>query len=126
MNTLFPYTTLFRSGVGLGFMSFFTRAVIGALKAFPLLNAEIRGDEIIVKHYYDIGIAVSTDEGLVVPVLRNADRLSFAEIERGIEELARPARRSCIVILGTFTCQFAEIGDGAPRCHCDEPDPQSR
>ena len=96
-----------RHGVGLGFMSFFTRAVIGALKAFPLLNAEIRGDEIIVKHYYDIGIAVSTDEGLVVPVLRNADRLSFAEIERSIEELAHRARESKLTIAdlqgGTFT-----------------------
>lgn len=96
-----------RHGVGLGFMSFFTKAVIGALKAFPLLNAEIRGDEIIIKHYYDIGIAVSTDEGLVVPVLRDADRLSFAEIERGIEELARRARESKLTIAdlqgGTFT-----------------------
>jgi len=96
-----------RHGVGLGFMSFFTKAVIGALKAFPLLNAEIRGDEIIVKHYYDIGIAVSTDEGLVVPVLRNADRLSFAEIERSIEELAHRARESKLTIAdlqgGTFT-----------------------
>lgn len=96
-----------RHGVGLGFMSFFTRAVIGALKAFPLLNAEIRGDEIIVKHYYDIGVAVSTDEGLVVPVLRDADRLSFAEIERGIEELARRARESKLTIAdlqgGTFS-----------------------
>ncbi|MBO9337035.1 MAG: 2-oxo acid dehydrogenase subunit E2, partial [Roseiflexus sp.] len=96
-----------RYGVGLGFMSFFTKAVIGALKAFPLLNAEIRGDEIIVKYYYDIGIAVSTDEGLVVPVLRNADRLSFAEIERSIEELARRARDSKLTIAdlqgGTFT-----------------------
>ncbi len=96
-----------RHGVGLGFMSFFTKAVIGALKAFPLLNAEIRGDEIIVKRYYDIGVAVSTDEGLVVPVLRDADRLSFAEIERGIEELARRARESKLTIAdlqgGTFT-----------------------
>ncbi|NWG20061.1 MAG: 2-oxoglutarate dehydrogenase complex dihydrolipoyllysine-residue succinyltransferase [Chloroflexi bacterium] len=96
-----------RHGVGLGFMSFFTRAVIGALKAFPLLNAEIRGDEIIVKHYYDIGVAVSTDEGLVVPVLRDADRLSFAAIERGIEELARRARESKLTIAdlqgGTFS-----------------------
>ncbi|MCS6842501.1 MAG: 2-oxoglutarate dehydrogenase complex dihydrolipoyllysine-residue succinyltransferase [Roseiflexus sp.] len=96
-----------RHGVDLGFMSFFTKAVIGALKAFPLLNAEIRGDEIIIKRYYDIGIAVSTDEGLVVPVLRNADRLSFAEIERGIEDLARRARESKLTIAdlegGTFT-----------------------
>ncbi|HMO57113.1 MAG TPA: 2-oxoglutarate dehydrogenase complex dihydrolipoyllysine-residue succinyltransferase [Roseiflexaceae bacterium] len=81
-----------RHGVGLGFMSFFTRAVIGALKAQPLLNAEIQGDEIVVKHYYDIGIAVSTAEGLVVPVVRDADRLTFAGIEKGIEDLARRAR----------------------------------
>lgn len=96
-----------RHGIGLGFMSFFTRAVIGALKAYPLLNAEIRGDEIIMKHYYDIGVAVSTDEGLVVPVLRDADRLGFAGIERGIEELARRAREAKLTIAelqgGTFT-----------------------
>ncbi|HWQ13161.1 MAG TPA: 2-oxoglutarate dehydrogenase complex dihydrolipoyllysine-residue succinyltransferase [Roseiflexaceae bacterium] len=96
-----------RHGVGLGFMSFFTRAVVGALKAFPLVNAEIQGDEIVIKHYYDIGIAVSTDEGLVVPVLRDADRLSFAGIERGIEELARKAREGKLTIAdlqgGTFT-----------------------
>lgn len=96
-----------RHGIGLGFMSFFTRAVIGALKAYPLLNAELRGDEIIMKHYYDIGVAVSTDEGLVVPVLRDADRLGFAGIERGIEELARRAREAKLTIAelqgGTFT-----------------------
>ncbi len=96
-----------RHGVGLGFMSFFTKAVVGALKAFPLLNAEIQGDEIVIKHYYDIGIAVSTEEGLVVPVLRDADRLSFAGIEKGIEELARKAREGKLSISdlqgGTFT-----------------------
>jgi 2-oxoglutarate dehydrogenase E2 component (dihydrolipoamide succinyltransferase) len=96
-----------RHGVGLGFMSFFTRAVIGALKAQPLLNAEIQGDEIVVKHYYDIGIAVSTDEGLVVPVLRDADRRSFAGIEKGIEDLARRAREGKLTLSelqgGTFT-----------------------
>jgi 2-oxoglutarate dehydrogenase E2 component (dihydrolipoamide succinyltransferase) len=96
-----------RNGVGLGFMSFFTKAVIGALKAFPLVNAEIQGDEIVLKHYYNIGIAVSTDEGLVVPVLRDADRLSFAGIEKGIEELARKAREGRLAIAdlqgGTFT-----------------------
>jgi 2-oxoglutarate dehydrogenase E2 component (dihydrolipoamide succinyltransferase) len=96
-----------RHGVGLGFMSFFTRAVVGALKAFPLVNAAIQGDEIVIKHYYDIGIAVSTEEGLVVPVLRDADRLSFAGIEKGIEALARKAREGKLAIAdlqgGTFT-----------------------
>jgi 2-oxoglutarate dehydrogenase E2 component (dihydrolipoamide succinyltransferase) len=96
-----------RHGVGLGFMSFFTRAVVGALKAFPLLNAEIQGDEIVVKHYYDIGIAVSTEEGLVVPVLRNADRLSFAAIERTIADLAKRARENGLGLAdlqgGSFT-----------------------
>lgn len=81
-----------RHGVGLGFMSFFTRAVVGALKAYPRLNAEIQGDEMVLKRYYDIGIAVGADEGLVVPVLRDADRLTFAEIERGIADLAAKAR----------------------------------
>src|SRR5712691_11162387 len=77
-----------RHGVGLGFMSFFTRAVIGALQAFPALNSEIRGDEIVEKHYYDIGIAVGAEGGLVVPVVRDADHKSFAELEREIAELA--------------------------------------
>jgi 2-oxoglutarate dehydrogenase E2 component (dihydrolipoamide succinyltransferase) len=96
-----------RHGVGLGFMSFFTRATIGALKAFPLLNAEIQGDEIVVKHYYDIGIAVGTDEGLVVPVLRDADRKSFAQIEREIADLAGRAREGKLTLTdlqgGSFT-----------------------
>src|SRR4029077_16926305 len=83
-----------RHGVGLGFMSFFTRAAIGALKAFPMLNAEMRGDELVLKHYYDIGIAVGAEDGLVVPVLRDADRKSFAEIEREIAELANRAREN--------------------------------
>jgi 2-oxoglutarate dehydrogenase E2 component (dihydrolipoamide succinyltransferase) len=94
-------------GVGLGFMSFFTKAVVGALKAFPLLNAEIRGEEILIKKYYDIGIAVATDEGLVVPVVRNADRLNFAEIERQIASLAEKARSKSLSLGeltgGTFT-----------------------
>ncbi len=96
-----------RHGVGLGFMSFFTRATIGALKAFPLLNAEIQGDEIVVKRYYDIGIAVGTDEGLVVPVLRDADRKSFAQIEREIADLAGRAREGKLALAelqgGSFT-----------------------
>ena len=96
-----------RHGVGLGFMSFFTKAVVGALKAFPRLNAEIQGDEMILKHYYDIGIAVGADEGLVVPVVRDADRLSFAEIEREIAALATKARDNQLGMAdlqgGTFT-----------------------
>jgi 2-oxoglutarate dehydrogenase E2 component (dihydrolipoamide succinyltransferase) len=96
-----------RYGVGLGFMSFFTKAVIGALKAFPLLNAEIQGDEIVVKRYYDIGIAVSTEEGLVVPVVRDADRLTFAEIERQVASLAEKSRNRTLSLEelqgGTFT-----------------------
>jgi 2-oxoglutarate dehydrogenase E2 component (dihydrolipoamide succinyltransferase) len=93
--------------VGLGFMSFFTKAVIGALKAYPLLNAEIDGEELLIKKYYDIGIAVSAKEGLVVPVVRDADRLSFPEIERQIGELAAKARANTLSLPelqgGTFT-----------------------
>lgn len=93
--------------VGLGFMSFFTKAVVGALKEFPLLNAEIEGEDIIVKQFYDIGIAVSAKEGLVVPVVRDADRLSFAEIERSIVDLAGKARTNSLGLSdlqgGTFT-----------------------
>lgn len=96
-----------RNGIGLGFMSFFTKAVVGALKAFPRLNAEIQGDEMVLKQYYDIGIAVGADEGLVVPVVRDADRLSFAEIERQIAELAAKARDNTLSLSelqgGTFT-----------------------
>jgi 2-oxoglutarate dehydrogenase E2 component (dihydrolipoamide succinyltransferase) len=93
--------------VNLGFMSFFTKAVVGALKAFPLLNAEINGEDVIIKKYYDIGIAVSAKEGLVVPVLREADRLGFAEIERTIVQLAGKARTNTLELSelqgGTFT-----------------------
>ncbi len=96
-----------RHGIGLGFMSFFTKAVVGALKAFPRLNAEIQGDEMILKQYYDIGIAVGADEGLVVPVVRDADRLSFAAIEQQIATLAEKARNNSLSLSelqgGTFT-----------------------
>jgi 2-oxoglutarate dehydrogenase E2 component (dihydrolipoamide succinyltransferase) len=96
-----------QNGVGLGFMSFFTKAVVSALKAFPAVNGEIQGDEVIYKQYYDIGIAVSTEEGLVVPVLRDADTLSFAGIEKGIESLAKRARENKLTMSelqgGTFT-----------------------
>lgn len=93
--------------VRLGFMSFFTKAVVGALRQFPLLNAEIQGDEMLIKKYYDIGVAVSTDEGLVVPVVRDADKLTFAEIEQTIAELAEKARNNKLSLSdlqgGTFT-----------------------
>lgn len=93
--------------VKLGFMSFFTKAVVGALKCFPLLNAEIDGTDILVKKFYDIGIAVATDQGLVVPVVRDADRKSFANIEQDIRDLAQKARSNRLGLQdlqgGTFT-----------------------
>jgi 2-oxoglutarate dehydrogenase E2 component (dihydrolipoamide succinyltransferase) len=96
-----------RHNISLGFMSFFTKAVVGALKARPRLNAEIQGNEMIIKHYYDIGIAVGAEEGLVVPVLREADRKSFAQIEREIADLAKRAREGSLTLAelqgGTFT-----------------------
>jgi 2-oxoglutarate dehydrogenase E2 component (dihydrolipoamide succinyltransferase) len=81
-----------RFGIGLGFMSFFTKASIGALKQFPTVNAEIQGDEIVLKKYYDIGIAVGLEDGLVVPVIRDADTRTFSGIEKAIKELAGRAR----------------------------------
>jgi 2-oxoglutarate dehydrogenase E2 component (dihydrolipoamide succinyltransferase) len=96
-----------RYGVGLGITSFFVKASIGALKAFPRLNAEIQGDEMVLKHYFDIGIAVGASEGLVVPVLRDADRLSFAAIETAIKEFGRKAEEGALSLDdlrgGTFT-----------------------
>ncbi|WP_226038265.1 2-oxoglutarate dehydrogenase complex dihydrolipoyllysine-residue succinyltransferase [Aquibacillus saliphilus] len=81
-----------KHGVKLGFMSFFTKAVVGALKEFPLINAEIQDNEIVMKKFYDIGIAVSTDDGLVVPVVRDADRLDFAGVESEIGRLGKKAK----------------------------------
>ncbi len=96
-----------RHGVKLGITSFFVRAAIGALKAFPLLNAEIQGDEIVIKHYFDIGVAVAAPGGLVVPVLRDAGRLSFAEIEKQIGAFAEKANKDTLTLEdlrgGTFT-----------------------
>tara|TARA_B100001741_G_scaffold118619_1_gene97901 strand:+ start:70 stop:1371 length:1302 start_codon:yes stop_codon:yes gene_type:complete len=96
-----------RYGVKLGFMSFFVKACIVALKNFPAVNAEIDGDEIIYKNYYNISFAVGTDKGLVVPVLRNADELSFADIEKNIKEISEKARDGKLTIEdlqgGTFT-----------------------
>ncbi|MFP4069671.1 MAG: 2-oxoglutarate dehydrogenase complex dihydrolipoyllysine-residue succinyltransferase, partial [Opitutales bacterium] len=81
-----------RHGIKLGFMSFFTKAVTHALQSVPAVNARIEGDEIVNHHYYDIGVAVGTDKGLMVPVVRDCDRKSFAEIEQDILEYAKAAR----------------------------------
>ncbi len=96
-----------RYNIKLGFMSFFVKACVVALKNFPALNAEIDGDEIVYKNYYNISFAVGTDKGLVVPVLRNADELSFADIEKNIKEISEKARDGKLTIEdlqgGTFT-----------------------
>ncbi len=94
-------------GVKLGFMSFFVKSCISALKNYPSINAEIQDEEILYKNYYNISFAVGTDRGLVVPVLRNSDQMSFAEIEKNISELGKKARDGKITIEdlqgGTFT-----------------------
>ncbi|WP_372707004.1 2-oxoglutarate dehydrogenase complex dihydrolipoyllysine-residue succinyltransferase [Brevundimonas sp.] len=96
-----------RHGVKLGFMSFFTRAVVAALKEIPAVNAEIDGTDLIYKNHYDIGVAVGTEKGLVVPVLRDADTLSLAGIEKGIAALGKAARDGALTLDqlqgGTFT-----------------------
>ena len=96
-----------KHGVKLGFMSFFTKAAIVALKELPAVNAEIYGDEIVYKNYYDIGVAVGTPQGLVVPILRDADRMSFADIEGRIADFGRRARDGKLTMHemtgGTFT-----------------------
>ena len=96
-----------RYNIKLGFMSFFVKACVVALKNFPAVNAEIEGDEIIYKNYYNISFAVGTDKGLVVPVLKNADELSFADIEKNIKEISEKAREGKLTIEdlqgGTFT-----------------------
>ncbi|MBZ0093607.1 MAG: 2-oxoglutarate dehydrogenase complex dihydrolipoyllysine-residue succinyltransferase, partial [Sulfuricellaceae bacterium] len=94
-------------GIKLGFMSFFVKAASTALKKFPVVNASVEGGDIVYHGYFDIGIAVGTERGLVVPVLRNADQLSFADIERGIADFARKAKDGKLSIEelsgGTFT-----------------------
>jgi 2-oxoglutarate dehydrogenase E2 component (dihydrolipoamide succinyltransferase) len=96
-----------RHGVSLGIASFFVKASIGALRAFPRVNAEIQGDEMVLKHYFDIGVAVGASEGLVVPVLRDADRMTFAAIETQIREFAKRAEDGTLSLAdlkgGTFT-----------------------
>ena len=94
-------------GVGVGIASFFVKAAIGALKAFPQINAEIQGDEIVFKNYYDIGMAVGAEGGLVVPVIRDADRMGFAGIELAIRDFAKRAQDGSLTLEdlkgGTFT-----------------------
>jgi 2-oxoglutarate dehydrogenase E2 component (dihydrolipoamide succinyltransferase) len=96
-----------KHGVGVGIASFFVKAVINALRAFPQINAEIQGDEIVYKHYYDIGMAVGAEGGLVVPVLRDTDRMSFADIELAIRDFAKRAQEGSLTLEdlkgGTFT-----------------------
>lgn len=96
-----------RFGVKLGFTSFFVKASVSALKAFPQINAEIDGEDILFKHYYDIGMAVGSSEGLVVPVIRDADKLSFAEIEKQVKDLVAKTDQGKLSIEdlrgGTFT-----------------------
>ena len=96
-----------KHGVKLGFMSFFVKAVLQALKEIPAVNAEIDGDEIVYKNFYHVGVAVGTDKGLVVPVVRDADKLSFAQIEKTIADYGRKARDGQLQIAdmqgGTFT-----------------------
>ena len=96
-----------RHGVRLGFMSFFVKAAVVALKEIPQVNAQIDGNEIVYKNYYDIGVAVGTEQGLVVPIVRDADKLSFAEVEKTIGDLGRRARDGKLTMDdltgGTFT-----------------------
>jgi 2-oxoglutarate dehydrogenase E2 component (dihydrolipoamide succinyltransferase) len=96
-----------KHGVALGFMSFFVKAIIEALKAFPAVNARIEGNEIVYQHFYDVGVAVSTERGLIVPIVRDADRLSFAAIEQAIGAFAAKAKAGTISVGdlqgGTFT-----------------------
>ena len=103
------YKDLFQKkyGISLGFMSFFVKACIEALKAYPAINAMIDGEDIVYRNYYDVGVAVSTDKGLVVPIVRNAETLSFAETETAVADLAKRAREGRLTIEeltgGTFS-----------------------
>ncbi len=96
-----------KHGTDLGFMPFFVKAVVGALKAFPEVNSEIQGNELVLKYYYDIGIAIGAEEGLVVPVLRDADKKSFADIEAAIADMVKRSRERKLTLEelegGTFT-----------------------
>jgi 2-oxoglutarate dehydrogenase E2 component (dihydrolipoamide succinyltransferase) len=96
-----------KHGVNLGFMSFFVKATVEALRAFPAVNGRIDGSDVVYNNFYDIGVAVSTERGLMVPVLRDADRMGFAEVEKAIGDYAKKAREGKIAVSdlqgGTFT-----------------------
>jgi 2-oxoglutarate dehydrogenase E2 component (dihydrolipoamide succinyltransferase) len=96
-----------KNGLKLGFMSFFTKAVVHALKEVPAVNAQIEGDSIVENHYFDVGVAVSTEKGLMVPVIRNCDTLGMADIEKAIGDAAKRAREGKITLAdlegGVFT-----------------------
>ncbi|MEY2393572.1 2-oxoglutarate dehydrogenase complex dihydrolipoyllysine-residue succinyltransferase [Wolbachia endosymbiont of Tettigetta isshikii] len=99
-------------GIKLGFMSFFIKAAVQSLKEIPEINAEISGDEIVYKHYYDIGVAVGTDKGLVVPVIRNADQMSFAEIELTLAALGKKAREGKLQVSEMESATFTISNGG--------------
>jgi 2-oxoglutarate dehydrogenase E2 component (dihydrolipoamide succinyltransferase) len=107
LRTLYKESFQTKHGVALGFSSFFIKAAVEALKAFPSVNARIDGDEIVFQNFHDIGMAVSTERGLLVPVIRDADRLSFAAIEKAVADFAARARQGTIAVDdlkgGTFT-----------------------
>src|SRR5205085_4522619 len=101
----------------LGFMSVFVKAAVEALKAFPLVNARLDGADIVHQHFYDVGVAVSTEKGLMVPIVRDADHLSFADVEKRIAELAKKARDGKIGFpdLGGATSSITNAGTFGPR-----------
>jgi 2-oxoglutarate dehydrogenase E2 component (dihydrolipoamide succinyltransferase) len=101
-----------KHGVKLGFMSFFVKAVVQALKEIPSVNASIEGEDVVYKNYYDIGIAVGTEQGLVVPVLRDADKLGFAGIEKGIATLGKRAREGKLTMADMAGATFSVTNGG--------------
>src|SRR5205823_6657993 len=107
LRTLHKESFQKKHGVGLGFSSFFIKAAVEALKAFPVVNARLDGEEIVYQNFHDIGMAVSTERGLMVPVIRDAGRISFAAIEKAVADLAARARDGKIAVDdlkgGTFT-----------------------
>ena len=115
-----------RHGVGLGIASFFVKASIGALRGFPRINAEIQGDEMVLKHYYDIGVAVGASEGLVVPVLRDADRLTFARDREGHPRVRQARRRWFAVARRSQGRDVHDHQRRRLRVAAQHADPQSR
>lgn len=101
-----------RYGVKLGFMSFFVKAAVGALKQFPRLNAEIDGNEIVLKYYYDIGMAIGAEEGLVVPVIRAADRLTFADIEQTLVDYVNKVKQGTLSLEDLYGGTFSITNGG--------------